>query len=189
MKKIILLIVFLILLTGCNRVFNLCNFVMPNDLEFVALIEEKDTPQKICQYMEDNFECENNSVTLDPYQLYCSKKGNCDDFSLYVIFGANWHTYKTWQIFIKFPFWVYETSEGHVIGVFKEGDYYNISDTTSYIEVNCKTFKEIMELYPDYNSYIVYDYDMNIVERGIKQNDVLNWFCDRLACFFVYYIH
>ena len=169
MKKIILLIIILIFLSGCGSgVFNLSNFVMPDDLEFIALIEELDTPQKTCQYMEDNFECESNHKALSPYELFLIKKGDCNDFSLFAIFGANWHKYKTWQIFIKFPFWVYETHAGHTIGVFKEGNYYNISDTTSYIECNCKTFEEIMELYPGYNSYTVYDYDMNIVGRGIK---------------------
>ena len=165
MKRIIPLVIILILLTGCSGLYNISNFVLPDDLEFLVLREELDTPKKTCQYMDDNFECENNSITLDPYKLFVLKKGNCDDFSLFTVWIANYNGYEAYQIFMEFPFWVYETSAGHVIGVFKEGNFYNISDTTSYIKCNCETFKEIMELYPDYNSYIVYDYDMNIIKK------------------------
>lgn len=166
MKKIVLSIIILIFLTGCSGVFNLDNFVIPDDLEFIALIEELNTPEKICNYMEDNFECEKNYKALSPYNLFLNKKGDCNDFALFAIFMAHYNDYETYQIFMKFPFWVYETSAGHVIGVFKEGSFYNISDTIYYIECNRKTFKKIMELYPNYNSYVVCDYDGNIVEIG-----------------------
>ena len=56
MKKIISLIIVLIFLTGCSGLYNLNNFVLPDDSEFLVLIEELDTPQRICQYMIDNLE-------------------------------------------------------------------------------------------------------------------------------------
>ena len=52
MKKIILIIIVLILLTGCNEIYNLSNFILPDDAEFLALVEELDTPYKIGQYMK-----------------------------------------------------------------------------------------------------------------------------------------
>ena len=134
---------------------------MPGDIEFLALIEELNTPEKICQYMTDNFKYKNNSVKLSPYQLYVAKKGNCDDFSLFATFIADYHNYETYQILIEFP-----SNDYHMTGVFKEGNYYNISENTLYVECFCQNFKEIMNfyLYRGWLSYIVYDYDMNVIE-------------------------
>ena len=169
MKKIILLIVILISLTGCGGLYNLSNFILPNDTEFLILIEKLNTPKKTCQYMEDNFEYENNSIALTPYQLFLIKKGDCDDFKNWAIYFPNYHGYKTYQIIIEFPFCEHEEDEKyHMIGVFKEGDYYNISENMLYIECFCETFEEIMNfyLYRGWISYVVYDYGMNIVEQG-----------------------
>jgi len=166
MKKVLLLILILMLLTGCSGVYNLNSFILPDDIEFLALIEQLNTPERICQYMVDNFKCEKNPYNvLNPYDLFLGKEGDCNDFSLFATFMANCNGFETWQIFIKFPFCVYGTPAGHVIGVFKEGDFYNISDTLYYIKCSRETFEEIMELYPDHNSYTVYDYDMNIVDE------------------------
>ena len=162
MKKLILTLIFLLIfLSGCGF-YNLGSFTLPDDIEFITLIEELDTPEKICQYMTDNFEYENNSITLKPHQLFLIKKGNCDDFSLFATFTANYHGYETYQILIEFPL-----NDYHMIGVFKEGDYYNISENTFYIQCFCETFREIMNfyLYRDWLSYIVYDYDMSVIEN------------------------
>jgi len=142
--------------------YNLSNFILPNDPEFLDLIEELNTPEKTCQYMEDNFEYENNSIALTPYQLFLIEKGNCDDFKNWATFFPNYHGYETYQILIKFP-----SEEYHMIGVFKEGNYYNISENTLYIECFCENFKEIMNfnLYHGWISYIVYDYNMNTIEQ------------------------
>lgn len=170
MKKIILLIIILILLTGCNNgneLYNLNDFILPNDSEFLTLIEELDTPERTCQYMQNNFEYENNSIALTPYQLFLIEKGNCDDFKNWAIYFPNYHEYETYQILIEFPSYEYEDDEYHMIGVFKEGNYYNISENMLYVECFCESFKEIMNfnLYHGWISYKVYDYDMNIIEQ------------------------
>jgi len=169
MKKIILSIVILIFLAGCSGLYNLSNFVLPNDPEFLNLIEELNTPKKTCQYMPDNFEYESNSIALSPHQLFIIKKGDCDDFKNWAIYFPNYHGYKVYQILIEFPFLEHEEEERyHMIGVFKEGGYYNISENMLYVECLCKDFREIMDfyLYRGWISYIVYDYKMNFVEQG-----------------------
>jgi len=168
MKKVILSIVILIFLAGCNGLYNISNFILPNDPEFLILIEELDTPKKTCQYMQDNFEYENNSIALSPYQLFLIKKGDCDDFKNWAIYFPNCHGYETYQILIEFPSYEYEDDGYHMIGVFKEGDYYNISENMLYIECFCKCFEEIMNfhLYRGWISYIVYDYKMSFIEQG-----------------------
>ena len=165
MKKLLVLFIILtIFLSGCG-IYHLSNFTLPDDTEFLALIQELDTPEKIGNYMKDNFIYETNSILLNPYQLFITKNGNCDDFSFFATFIAHYNNYETYQILIKFPL-----EEYHVIGVFKEGNYYNISENLLYIECFCENFREIMNfsLYKNWLSYIVYDYDMNIVEQITK---------------------
>lgn len=171
MKKIILLIIVLIFLTGCGGLYNLSNFVVPDDLEFLALIKELNTPKIICQYMLDNFGYEDHPYnTLTPYQLYKNKAGDCSDFSLFAVFVANYHGYETYQILVIFYPHVFGYTMGHIIGVFKEEGGYSISEGKYYIGGfgrYRKTFKEIVDFnYPEdwWKSYKVYDYDMNIVE-------------------------
>ena len=166
MKKLfLLLILFIFLLSGCNGIYNLNYFTLPDDAEFLALIQELDTPEKIGTYMLDSFTYETNLILLNPYQLFVTKNGNCDDFSLFITYIAHRHNYETYQILIEFPLGKY-----HMIGVFKEGNYYNISENTLYIECFCNNFKEIMNfyLYRDWISYIVYDYNMKIIEQVTK---------------------
>jgi len=171
MKKLILLFIIFILtisLSGCG-IYNLNSFVLPDDAEFLACIQELDNPEKIGDYMLENFTYETNSILLNPDQLFIVKKGNCDDFSFFATFIANYHNYETYQILIEFPLNIHDP-QYHMIGVFKEGNYYNISENTLYIECLCENFKEIMNfyLYHGWISYIVYDYNMKIIEQGIN---------------------
>jgi len=162
MKKLLILFILLtIFLSGCGcGLYNLNSFILPDDIEFLALIQELDTPQKIGDYMLENFTYEINSILLNPDQLFVTKKGNCDDFSFFATYIANFNGYETYQILIEFP-----SEKYHMIGVFKEGNYYNISENTLYIESLCQSFKEIMNfhLYRGWLSYIVYDYNMEQV--------------------------
>jgi len=170
MKKIfILLILSILLLSGCSSIYNLNNFVLSDDAEFLALIQELSTPQKICQYMADNFTYEAHlGKPLDPYQLYLLKKGDCDDFTNFNRYFSNYHGYVTYQISIY-----YENYNGHCITIYKENGSYNFSDNQYYFSVNYNTFIEIVELdcflqNLTWSEYIVYDYDMNIIEQVKK---------------------
>jgi len=171
MKRILLLtglILIIFLLTGCSGLYNLDNFILPDDIGFLALIEELDTPEKACKYMEDNFTYELHILNpLTPYQLYILRKGDCDDFYNWPAFFANYHNYETWKIMI----YQKNTILKHCIAIYKEDGKYNFSDNQYYIFIEATNFKEIVEYDKyltgkDWIKYIVYDYFGKIVETG-----------------------
>lgn len=167
MKKLILLFILLtLLLSGCG-IFNLDGWITPDDAEFLALIQELDTPCKICQYMIDNFTYkENTSYNPNPYELWLIQEGDCNDFATFGIFIANYNGYETYQIRIFYP----NDFNKHLIAVYKENKY-SFSDNQIYFIAIYNTFLEIVE-YDCYlqnkvwSNYTVYDYEMNLIEQG-----------------------
>ena len=170
MKKIILSILILILLTGCNGIYNLSNFILPDDSEFLALIEELDTPRKVCKYMKNNFEYETHLYTaLTPYRLYSIQKGDCNDFSIFGTWIADYHGYETYQIEIFYKNTIYQ----HWLAIYKENNKYNFSCNQYYIPIKVTSLREIVEYHyyltdQVWTKYIVYDYWNNEVETGIQ---------------------
>jgi len=182
MKKIILSIIILIFLTGCGGLYNLNNFVLPNDLEFLTLMEELDNPQKIGDYMEENFTYELHLFyILIPYELYLIQKGDCDEFSIFGILIANYHGYETYKIKIKYK----SESIYHWIAIYLENNGYSITDNQYYFSgyptiinnqlcyPNFNSFKQIAKFdslrkNKNWSKYIVYDYEGNIIEKGYK---------------------
>ena len=170
MKKLLILFILLtIFLSGCG-LYNLNNFVLPDDAEFLALIQELDTPLKICQYMEDNFESEIHlSYDLTPYQLFITQKGDCKDMSDFAKFIANYHGYETYQILISYK----DITDNHIITVYKENNKYNFSDNQYYCFANSSNFRLLVDIdsiitTSDWLSYEVYDYNMNLIEQSTK---------------------
>lgn len=159
MKKIILLFIILIFLTaGCGTT--------PDDYgEFIACVEELDTPQKIGSYMLENFEYKIHDFwTLDPYELWQIKKGDCDDFSAFGVFAADYHGYETYQIKI----WD-NTFYQHFVAVYNEDIWLSITDDQNYY-FGFDDFREIVDYVCDirdkvWTKYIVYDYWDDIVEE------------------------
>ena len=167
MKKVILLSIILIFLTGCGGLYDLNNFILPDDIGFLALIEELDTPRKIVDYMGKNFTYERHIFyTPDPYVLWKTKKGDCNDFSTFAVFIANYHGYGGYQIKLQ--------GNGlniHWLAVYLESGQYSYSNNTHYYYVQLNEFRYIVMDWHYKNrlnwiSYIVYDYNMNIVETG-----------------------
>jgi hypothetical protein len=171
MKKLfisILLIILLISISGCG-LFNLDGWVIPDDTKFLVLIQELDTPEKIGDYMLDNFESEEHPyISLTPYQLYITKKGDCNDFATFAIYIAHFHGYETYQILMLFPKPIYPIDTWHAIPIFKEGNYYTFSENQWYFNQCHNSFADIMQIYNGWTIYKVYDYDMNIVEQVTK---------------------
>jgi len=176
MKKLLLILILLtsiILLSGCG-IYNLNCFTLPDDTKFFALIQELDTPEKICQYMLDNFTYELHLLNiLSPYQLYITQKGDCDDFANFAIFISNYHGYETFLMKISYK----NYAINHYLAIYKENGYYNFSDNQYYFPVNYDNFSDIVLLdsqwvynYYGYiwSSYIVYDYDMDLIEQTTK---------------------
>lgn len=172
MKKLILIvsIVALIFLTGCG-IFSLDSWVCPDDSEFLALIEELDTPQKTCQYIEDNFKYEFNRGLLTPYELYTIEKGNCDDFSGFGRYIANYHGYETYWIWIFFT----TGNTSHVIAIYVEDEKYNYSTNGKYYPIQEDNFRDCVIDYFLYHTkkelsrYNVYNYENVKIEEGIRR--------------------
>ena len=172
MKYIIIIILFLglVLLTGCG-IFNLSGFVMPDDLEFLAVIESVNTPKKICNYMEGNFEWELHVLNYSPYQMWLAntrtKAGDCNDMSCWAIFAANWHGYETYQIWVFFK----GAIVSHLLGVFVENGKYTYSNNQYYHPIYVDNFSDIVEHYfngieKELSHYKVYNYNNDIIEEG-----------------------
>ncbi|MCK4690147.1 MAG: hypothetical protein KAT41_07625 [Candidatus Marinimicrobia bacterium] len=167
--KISLLIIALIFLSGCG-IYNLANFVVPDDLEFLAVIEDLNTPEKICEYMQENFEYGLSLwIAYSPYQMWLlntqNKTGDCNDYSCFAVFVANWHGYETYQMNITYE----NYSIRHLLAIFVENDKYNYSSDAYYYPIQVNTFREIIEHHCNtfntgWRSYKVFDYEMNIME-------------------------
>ncbi|MFA5559850.1 MAG: transglutaminase domain-containing protein, partial [Methanofastidiosum sp.] len=125
-KYIIILILIALTLTGCG-IYNLNSFILPDDLEFIQTIEQLDTPEKIGQYIYNNFTYEAHPYNvLSPYSMWKTKKGDCNDISTFAVFVANYHGYKTYQVF-------FYGDINHAIAVFiEDGQYTYISDNKYY---------------------------------------------------------
>ena len=169
MKKIVLISIILIALltTGCG-VSSLGNFVLPDDIEFINTIKTLDTPQKVCEYIQNNFIPEAHLFyNLNPYELYKTKKGDCYDTAIFAQFVANFHGYTTYIIVITFK----DTSLKHALVVYEEEKGYTFSSWGSYFDYETlqDNFRDIVNLYYNYNKwskYTVYGYDTNTIEEG-----------------------
>ena len=126
-KKILLIILLMLLTTGCAR-FVPGDYIIPDDGGFVAVVDSLYTPEEIGNYMLTNFIYEAHDFTIQtPYELYISKKGDCDEFSNFGMVVANLHGYETWQIEI------FDNSfYSHYVAVYNEDIWYSITDNQYY---------------------------------------------------------
>jgi len=158
----------LLTLSGCSVMYNLDSFVMPDDLEFIRVIEGLDTPEKICWYTQENFTYKPHAYyTPSPYQFWQIKEGDCNDYSTFVTFVADYHGYESYQIKFSYK----EETFGHMIGVFIEDGKYNYSDVWIYYPIQAGSFREIVDFYSGYETrwvvsgYEVYDHKMRSIEE------------------------
>lgn len=168
MKKIILSIIILIFLVAGCEIFNLNDFITPDDVEFLACIQELNTPQKISDYMIENFTYKVHTLwNPDPYTLWKIQEGDCNDFVTFGIFVADYHGYETYMIKIFRP----NSFIKHTIAVYVEDICYSITDVQNYY-YGFDTFREIVDwdsdnfTFLDWRKYIVYDFWNDIVEEA-----------------------
>jgi len=167
--KIILLILVLVLLSGCG-IYNLSNFIIPEDNEFLVVIEGLNTPQKICDYMKDNFEYELTWTAYSPYQMWLlnTKAGDCNDYATFAIFVAHYHGYEVYLIKVYADFEGYPSWVNHVLGIFVEEGKFTYSNVMHYNPIYVDTFKEIVNHYINekdikLHGFTVYDYNNNLI--------------------------
>ena len=165
MKKIVLLFIIIIFLTGCGIV-NLDYFVIPDDIEFIYCINKLDTPEKICNYMKDNFiVISYHKKAFSPYEMWLNKNGDCNDYSTFAIFCANYHNYEVYQMCIN----LIVTS--HMVGIYRVENGYLVSSWDYLYPQIYKNFQEIINIFAfqNWREYTVYNYDMNIVGQGYNK--------------------
>ena len=167
MKKTFFIIGILsvLFLSGCG-VFDLNGWITPDNDDFIACIEELDTPQKIGDYMIKNFEYKAHDFTAQsPYELFLSKKGDCDEFAKFGVFIADYHDYATFTIQI-FDGGFYS----HYVAVYDEDIWYSITDGR-YYSFGYDSFEEIVDYVCDirnkvWTKFFVYDYWNDIIKIG-----------------------
>jgi len=173
MKKLFLIVLIICLcaslcLVGCGTpdLYNLSNFLLPEDIAFIKVVEELKSARQICQYIYDNFIYKTHLFYgLSPYELYLIEEGDCNDFSTFVVFILTFHRKTAYQIriFLK------GFSATHYIAVFYKGDKLEFTDNWSYFEIAADNFEEIVEYAClmgewEWTKYVVYDHNMEIVE-------------------------
>jgi hypothetical protein len=162
-KKVFILILLTMLLTGCGIVSS----VLPNETDFKQVIEELSTPRLICLYMQDNFEYQLQFYGVKtPLELYLSKVGDCNDFSNFGVYIADHHNYDTYQIRIVFN----DSDIAHWLGVYKEANGLTYSSNKLYSYLSFNSFKDIVKNYCNkkervYVGYKVYDREMSLIEE------------------------
>lgn len=179
MKKLILivsLIICLIACTGC-KLFDLNDWVAPNDTEFTQLVSELDTPYKIAKEMQ-NFTWNISIHTYSPYQMWLANleewndTGDCDDYATFGMYIANFHGYETYRItmWLKTQYWYnLPLILPHVITVYVEEDKYTYTSNQYYFPLYVDTFQEIVDHHEIEDlttksiiSWKVYDFEGNL---------------------------
>ena len=170
MKKLIILSILIIsiFLTSCTKlwILNPSTITMPDDIEFINLVKQLDTPRKIADYMTDNFTYKVHLYyTPSPYTLWQIKEGDCNDFSTFACFVANYHGYTTYQILI-----IYKNGD-HAIAVFQDINnygytFYTVLNVLNYYDFEHNSFTDICDYFGcHWTEYYVYDYSMNLVKH------------------------
>lgn len=187
LSKIAIALLIIVSLSGCRGIipepieppdgnsitsswfYDLNDFVIPDDAEFMAAVESTTTPKEIVEFMNDNFEWVFASWwCYNPYQMWWAntKAGDCNDMSNYAVWVADYHGYETYQIHVHY--------EGkfisHFLGVFVEDGVMNYSSNTRYHKLQTLSFEAIAKhncivFGEKLRKYRVYDFNMNIIKE------------------------
>lgn len=162
-----------LLAAGCSWVgygyFDLTGWSSSNSA-FNNCIAGLDTPEEICDYMEDNFDHTSHPEAYSPYEQWLNEDGDCNDYSTFAIYAAHTHGYEVYQIHVE-----YTTSAGkkvaHALGVFVEKGKLNYSDNDRYGPAQKNSFQEIVADYIEYKqtltlrSWYAMNYDLEKVNE------------------------
>lgn len=133
-----------------------------DDPEFVNVVNALDSPKKICQYMEDNFNYKVLDGPHSPYQTYLSKEGDCADHAVFACAIANFHGYECFFIGMR---WTSGTE--HANTVYNMGGYYTYSNNWVYYGQRFNSIEECVNHCA--STYIGY------IEGNLSSYEVYNW--------------
>lgn len=124
--------------------FNFDGWVWPIDKKFIACIKELNNPRKIGLYMSKNFIFEEpHTFSLpDPYMTWKTKKGNCNDFSEFGAFVADYHGYKVYQMGLSFKL----ISMKHLLTVYVENNGFSFTSNQEYFNNRGNYFNSSYEI-------------------------------------------
>ena len=157
MKKYIILalLIIIVFLTGCG-IYNLDNFIVPNDIQFLECVAGLDTVPKIAQYMTDNFTYKSIISPMSPYEVWQTKKCDCDGYAVFGVFVARQHGIEAYQVKV----W-YTNEDKHMNAVYKIGDYWMLT--------NCHL---LFGMFSSIEEAIIWD--ANYMERELIKYKILN---------------
>jgi hypothetical protein len=169
MKHLIVLFIFLTLfLISCTlppKIVSINKIETQTTPEFIEVIKTLDTPKKIGTYMKNNFEGEIHIFyNLTPYELYKTKKGDCQDACAFSMFIANYHGYEVYKMLVK-----EKTFSWHVLTIYKEKGGYTFTDVFTYNNTVWEKPRDVLKVSGDkWICYTLFDYNMNIIETVYK---------------------
>jgi len=147
-------------------IYNLALFDVPGDVNFINLIVNLDTPEKICQYMADNFIYEPHlEFSYSPYETYIIKRADCNDYVTFAIFIAELHGYKIYQLWLIMDKEIYGNMNGHMIGIYLKDGIYTFSDCEYYFGLGWQSIKDILRYVADWTDYRILDYENKVVDN------------------------
>jgi len=133
-----------------------------DDSEFVNLVYQLDSPEKICQYMENNINYKALSGPHSPYQTYLSKEGDCGDYAVFASAIANFHGYECFYIIMNWT-----CGACHAITVYNMGGYYTYSSNYLYFDQYFNSIEECVNHCA--STYIGY------IEGTLSSYEVFDW--------------
>ena len=155
-------------MSGCG-LFNLNGWIMPDDAEFLQVIQSINTPLKIETYVKEHFIYkEHPYYAPNPYEFWKLGEGDCNDFETFERFAGHYNGYTTYRFIVYFKGIFIK----HSMAIFVENGKYNYFNIKGYREIYVETFKEVYEHYKENNTeyeskyYKIYDYEGNLIEVG-----------------------
>jgi len=130
MYKVFIALLIIMFLSGCG-IYNLDNFTIPNDIQFLECVAGLDTVPLIAQYMEDNFTYKIRPYnTLSPYGMWKIREGDCTDYGAFGVFAARYNGIEAYQVLIYYS----DGTLNHINAVYKVEDYWVLTDSWVYHE-------------------------------------------------------
>jgi len=170
-KTLITFLVFVLLTTAGCGIFNISSWVMPDDLEFMQIVNELDSPQKICDYLKDNFTYKYNPYySPSPYEFWLEKEGDCNDFADF----GRWVAFQQGIEAYRYLVHLQDTIVSHAMTVYVVGGLYDYQNVTQYVPLQTDSFGDIVidwqskQTKYEWTSYKVYDWDNNLIEKGVR---------------------